>query len=314
MSTFLITGCAGFIGSNLIERLLQLGHTVVGLDNLSTGLSSNLNDFLPNRNFKFINGDIRNLETCQTVCHQCDFVLHHGALGSVPLSISEPALCHDNNVTGTLNMLIAARDAGVKRFVFASSSSIYGDSPTLPKIETLLPSPMSPYAVSKLTGEYYCKIFNDLYGLKTISLRYFNIFGPRQNPNSQYAAVIPKFITAFLNNESPTIYGDGEQTRDFAYIENVITANLNALTAPEHAYGKAYNIGNGDCISLNRLASIIQSETGCSCNIKYAPARAGDIRDSQASIALATDTLKILKRVSLEEGLKHTIKWYHSQR
>lgn len=309
MSIYLITGVAGFIGSHLANRILTLGHEVVGLDNFSSGFRENL---IPHPLFRFIEGDIRDLETCNTVCKGVDFILHQAALGSVPRSIEEPLLYHTNNLTGTLNMLLAARDAGVKRFVYASSSSVYGDTPTLPKIETMPPLPKSPYAVSKLGCEYYGKIFNDIYKLPTIGLRYFNVFGPRQNPKSQYAAVIPKFVTAFLANESPTIFGDGEQTRDFTFIENVIQANLQSCVAELSSCGQAYNVGCGDRISLNMLAIAIQKLIGSSAGPVYAKPRAGDVRDSLASIELASKNLDLPDRISLQEGLDQTIAWYRT--
>lgn len=310
MATILVTGCAGFIGSNLVDRLLEIGHSVIGLDNLSTGDISNLKSALSHSNFKFIEGDIRNPETCGKACHNVDYVSHQAALGSVPRSVEQPLLYNDNNVTGTLTLLIAARDANVKRFVYASSSSVYGDTPTLPKIETMIPRPKSPYAISKIAGEYYGKTFTEVYGLPTIGLRYFNIFGPRQNPNSQYAAVIPKFITAFLENESPTIFGDGEQTRDFTYVENVLQANINAFSAPLASCGIAYNIGCGDRISLNQLANEIRSITKSTAAPQYAPPRAGDVKDSLADIQLATEGLNLRDRVELRDGLLKTIEWY----
>lgn len=307
MARFLVTGCAGFIGSSLVTKLLELGHDVVGLDNLSAGFSDNLTQ---HPQFTFITGDIRDLKTCRNACAGVEFVLHEAALGSVPLSMEEPILYTENNINGTLNMLIAARDAGVKRFVFASSSAVYGDDPILPKIETMLPSPKSPYAISKITGEYYCNVFNESFQLQTVSLRYFNIFGPRQNPNSQYAAVIPKFITAYLANTPPTIYGNGEQTRDFAYIDNVIQANIASCFAPENVCGKAYNIGCGERISLNRLAQIIKTQTQSQAKVIYEEKRAGDIQDSLASIKHAQEQLGIKDFITLEEGLQKTISWY----
>lgn len=314
MAHFVVTGCLGFIGSNLVASLLESGeHVVVGLDNLSTGFRDNLSQFYTHPSFTFVEGDIRDLFVCRKVCEGADFVLHQAALGSVPRSLEEPLLYNENNITGTLNMLIASRDANVARFVYASSSSVYGDTPTLPKIETMIPRPKSPYAISKMTCEYYAKVFNDTYVLPTIGLRYFNVFGPRQNPNSQYAAVIPKFITSFLKNEAPVIYGDGEQTRDFTFITNVIAANLNGCTAPLSSCGLAYNIGCGDRISLNLLATEIKELTQSTVTPNYAPARAGDVRDSLADIELSTGGLSITSRVSLRDGLDTTIAWYRDQ-
>ncbi|MSR88607.1 MAG: SDR family oxidoreductase [Candidatus Margulisbacteria bacterium] len=309
MSTYLITGVAGFIGSHLVNRLVTMGHEVVGLDNFSSGFRENL---ISHPLFRFIEGDIRDLETCQAVCKGVDFILHQAALGSVPRSIEEPLLYHHNNVTGTLNLLLAARDAGVKRFVLASSSSVYGDTPILPKIETMPLQPKSPYAISKLACEHYGKLFNDIYELPTIGLRYFNVFGPRQNPDSQYAAVIPKFLKAFLSNESPTIFGDGEQTRDFTFIDNVIDANLKACVAPLSSCGASYNIGCGDRISLNQLVIEIQTLTGSTAKPIYADTRLGDVRDSLASIQLATECLNLAPQISLRDGLNQTSHWYRS--
>jgi UDP-N-acetylglucosamine/UDP-N-acetylgalactosamine 4-epimerase len=310
MSKYIVTGCLGFIGSNLVERLLTLEHTVVGLDNKSTGFIENIAVAVTHPLFTFVEGDIRDIETCHSVCRGADFVLHQAALGSVPRSIEHPLLYNDNNITGTLNMLIAARDAKVKRMVLASSSSVYGDTPTLPKIETMVPRPKSPYAISKMATEYYAKVFNDVYGLQTVSLRYFNVFGPKQTPNSQYAAVIPKFVTSFLNNIPPTIFGDGSQTRDFTFIDNVIQANLNSCIAPDESCGLAYNIGCGDRISLNQLASDIKEITESTAAVIYASPRAGDVKDSLASIDLSTAGLNLTDRVSLREGLRTTINWY----
>jgi UDP-N-acetylglucosamine 4-epimerase len=313
MATYLITGAAGFIGSNLVETLLSQTHTVIGMDNLSTGNEENIQYLkaLPNaKNFTFIKGDIRDLDQCKLACKGVDYVLHQAALGSVPRSIEFPALYNDNNITGTLNMLIAAKEKNVKRFVFASSSSVYGDTPTLPKIETMIPAPKSPYAIGKLTGEYYCKVFWTAYGLPTVALRYFNIFGPRQSPTSQYAAVIPKFVSAYLKNDSPTIHGTGEQTRDFTFIENAINANLSACHASESAFGEAINVGCGDRISLNVLSDEIKKITQSTSLPIHTELRIGDVKDSLASIEKNTNLLNITHRVSLSEGLEKTIKWY----
>jgi UDP-N-acetylglucosamine 4-epimerase len=314
MSKILVTGCGGFIGSNLSSHLLDLGHTVVGLDNFSTGFRENIATLTQHNSFHLIEGDIRHLDTCHQACNGVDFVSHQAALGSVPRSITDPLLYNDNNITGTLNMLIAARDAGVKRFVYASSSSVYGDTPVLPKVETMIPRPKSPYAISKIAAEYYAKVFNDAYGLQTIGLRYFNVFGPQQDPRSQYAAVIPKFITSFLANTSPVIYGTGEQTRDFTYIANVITANINSFFAPETSCGLAYNIGCGDRISLNQLAAEIKSITNSIANPIHEAPRVGDVKDSLADITLSTQNLNLSNRIMLRTGLEHTINWYQNNR
>ncbi|MGE4170310.1 MAG: SDR family oxidoreductase [Candidatus Margulisiibacteriota bacterium] len=314
MAKYLITGAAGFIGSNLVSHLLDAGQTVVALDNFSGGFRENLAfvEQHPNAHlFRLIDGDIRDFKTCQEACDGATYVLHQGALGSVPRSMTDPALYHENNITGTLNMLMAAKEAGVKRFVFASSSSVYGDTPTLPKEETMFPNPKSPYAVTKLTGEYYCKIFWTAYGLPTVMLRYFNIFGPRQNPNSQYSAVIPKFITACIKQESPIIFGNGEQTRDFTFVENVIQANLRACEAPQEAFGQPINIGCGSRISLNHLAKNIQAILKCDhLPIEYQAPRIGDVQDSLAATERMKNWLGLTTPISLEEGLYKTTTFY----
>ncbi len=315
MARFLVTGIAGFIGSHIGYTLLSAGHEVVGLDNLNTGFQENidlLNAHQKKDAFRFIHGDIRDLECCRSACQSIDFVSHQAALGSVPLSIEKPLLYQDNNVTGTLNMLIAARDQKVKRFIFASSSSVYGNTPVLPKVETMMPNPLSPYAVSKLAGEYYCSTFYRAYGLPTIMLRYFNIFGPRQNANSQYSAVIPKFVTALLQKTPLIIYGDGEQTRDFTYVDNVVRANINScLTATEESFGKVINIGCGKRISINQLALSIQQLLGSTLPIQYEQARIGDVKDSLAAIEAADIYLNYTNSLTpLESGLTKTIGWY----
>ncbi|RAP35570.1 LPS biosynthesis protein WbpP [Candidatus Marinamargulisbacteria bacterium SCGC AAA071-K20] len=316
MAKYLVTGAAGFIGSNIVEHLLDKGETVVALDNFSTGHKHNFGfiETHPNKNlFKLIEGDVRNLDTCNDACKDIDFVLHQAALGSVPRSMELPVLYEENNTIGTLNMMIAARDAKVKRFVYASSSSVYGDTPTLPKIETMRPTPMSPYAVTKLAKELYGSIFFNSYGLQTIGLRYFNVFGPKQDPNSQYAAAIPKFITSALNSEPITIYGDGEQTRDFTFIDNVIDANLSACTAKIEACAKAYNIGCGERISINDLINNIITITNSTSKPIHIDPRAGDVRDSLASIDLSKKYLGLSKFIKLKEGLAKTIEWYQNK-
>lgn len=313
MASFLITGVAGFIGSNLALHLLEEGHTVVGIDNFSNGFKENI-DIIFNHpkseQFTFTQGDITDFETCLKACTGIHYVSHQAALGSVPRSLKFPELYNEHNTTGTLNMMRAARDTGVKCFVYASSSSVYGDTPTLPKVETMTPNPKSPYAISKLTTEYYGKVFWESYGLPTIGLRYFNVFGPRQNPNSQYAAVIPKFITSFLENTSPIIHGDGEQTRDFTYITNVLQANVKACLASEKAFGEAYNIGCGGRISIKDLAEKIKTATGATCAPEFSETRAGDVRDSQADINKAKQLLGLKELINLEEGLQLTVNWY----
>lgn len=316
MAKFLVTGAAGFIGSNLVEELLNRGETVIGLDNFSGGFKENLAWVAQHPNqalFTFVEGDIRDEKTCKDVCAGADYVLHQAALGSVPRSIEFPLMFEENNINGTLKLLIAARDAGVKRFVFASSSSVYGDTPTLPKTETHMPTPKSPYAITKLTGEHLCSVFYECYGLPTVALRYFNVFGPRQNPASQYSAVIPKFVTAFRKCESPVIYGDGEQTRDFTFVKNVVQANLNACTASQGAFGKAMNIGCGSRISVKQLAEQMKQIIQSTAEIRYEPTRAGDVKDSLADIARAESLIGYSQLIQLDQGLQETIRWYLSQ-
>ncbi len=255
---------------------------------------------------------MRDPETCRRACEGVDFVLHEAALGSVPRSIEDPALSNECNVTGTLNMLVAARDAGVRRFVFAASSSAYGDTPALPKVETMPPQPLSPYALTKLAGEEYCRLFTELYGLQTVSLRYFNVFGKRQDPFSTYAAVIPKFVSALLRGEPPEIYGDGEQTRDFTYIEDVVQANLRACEAPEEACGQVYNIAFGERISLNELYREIARLLGTDLPPRYGPPRPGDVRHSLADISKARSLLGYRPRYDVATGLGEAIAWYRA--
>ncbi|MCL4551219.1 MAG: SDR family oxidoreductase [Bacteroidetes bacterium] len=307
---FLVTGGAGFIGSNIAEELLKRGHSVRVLDNFSTGKKENLESFIDH--IELINGDIRNNDAVIKAVKGVDVILHQAALPSVPRSIIDPITTNEVNVNGTLNILNAAKENGVKRVVFASSSSIYGDTPELPKHEGTTPNPMSPYAVSKLTGEKYCNVFSKIYGLETVALRYFNVFGPRQDPSSQYSAVIPKFIKAILNNEQPIIYGDGEQSRDFTYIENVVEANLLAATK-EYEPGLAMNCATHSRITLNNLADEINKILGKNIKCKYAEPRAGDIKHSFANIELAKKTIRYTPLVPFEEGLKKTIEWYRKE-
>jgi UDP-N-acetylglucosamine 4-epimerase len=317
-TVFLVTGAAGFIGSHIIEKLLKHGFKVRGLDNFSNGKRGNLTfaNTLNPHSFQLVEGDIRDLDTCRRICEGVDYVLHQAALGSVARSINEPLLYDINNITGTVNMLVAARDAQVKAFIYACSGSIYGDTEVLPKVETMHPNPKSPYAVTKLVGEIYCKVFYEVYGLRTISLRYFNIFGPRQDAKSQYAAVIPKFITALLNREPPTIYGDGEQTRDFTYVENVVFANLLACLAPDEAWGQAFNIACGNQISVNQLYNTlvdvidIKDNTSHELRPKYTDPRPGDIRHSLADISKARRLLGYEPKVDFREGIIKTVNWY----
>ena len=305
----LVTGGAGFIGSHLTERLIELGHEVVVLDDLSTGREENL-AHLQGR-FRFVKGSITDLQLMRELMPGIEVVFHQAALGSVPRSVEDPMTTHEVNVTGTFNVLLAAKEAGVERVVYAASSSAYGDTPTLPKVETMLPQPLSPYAVSKLVGEYYCQVFTRVYGLPTVSLRYFNVFGPCQNPHSQYAAVIPKFITAALKGEPLTVYGDGEQSRDFTYIENVVQANLLAMQS-ERAVGKVYNVACGGRYTLNELIRLLQGILGKQLDVQYLPPRAGDVKHSMASIEAAERDLGYRVLVDFEEGLRRTVKWHHA--
>ncbi|KRD63911.1 Vi polysaccharide biosynthesis protein VipB/TviC [Flavobacterium sp. Root935] len=313
----LITGGAGFIGSNLTEYFLKSGHKVICLDNFSTGHRHNLKDFLDNPDFKLIEGDIRNLEDCNVAVEGVDYVLHQAALGSVPRSIKDPITTNDVNVSGFLNMLTAARDAKVKRFVYAASSSTYGDSEGLPKVEEVIGKPLSPYAITKYVNELYAEIFSKTYGLETIGLRYFNVFGRKQDPNGAYAAVIPKFVMQFMNYESPIINGDGNYSRDFTYIDNVIQMNELAMTSqnPE-AVNSVYNTAFGDRNTLNDLVKYLKeylSEFDPKINdvqVVYGENRAGDIPHSLASIEKAKKVLGYNPKYSLQDGLKEAVEWY----
>ncbi len=307
MARFLVTGAAGFIGSNLAEALLAAGHGVRGLDNFMTGKRENLDAL---GGLEFLEGDVRLPEDCRRACDGVEFVLHQAALGSVPRSVENPSLSNECNVTGTLNMLVAARDAGVRRFVFAASSSAYGDTPTLPKVETMPPRPMSPYALTKLAGEEYGRLFFELYGLETVSLRYFNVFGRRQDPSGAYAAVIPRFVSALLAGRPPQIYGDGEQTRDFTYVADVVQANLRACDAPREACGQVYNVAGGARISLNGLYGEIAGLLGSGLRPEYAPPRPGDVRHSLADVSKARGLLRYEPRYRVAEGLAEAIQWY----
>ena len=305
---YLVTGGAGFIGSNLVEALVEEGASVRVLDDFSTGTRENLGGLLGA--IELVEGSITNPATCESVCEGVDFVLHQAALPSVPRSVADPAASHEACATGTLNMLVAARDAGVGRFVYAGSSSAYGDTPTLPKVENMPTLPRSPYAVAKLAGEQYCVAFSLIYDLETVVLRYFNIFGPRQDPASQYSAVIPLFITKALTGESPTIDGDGEQTRDFTYVENAVRANLLACTADAwDVSGEVFNLGCGEQISVNRLWEAIQEATDAEVESVNGPAREGDVRDSLASLDKIQAHMGYEVTVSLAEGLRRTVAW-----
>jgi len=330
--TWLVTGAAGFIGSNLVEKLLYLKQKVVGLDNFETGYQSNLNqavkgaeealqiegESLQADGFHFIEGDIRIIEDCRKACDGVDYVLHQAALGSVPRSIEDPIHTNKANIDGFLNMLVAARDAKVKRFVYAASSSTYGDHPGLPKLEHQIGNPLSPYAVTKLVNELYAAVFAKTYNFNTIGLRYFNIFGKRQDPNGAYAAVIPKWASSIINGEEIFINGDGETSRDFCYIDNVIQINLlSAMTMNEEATNQIYNVAVGDRTTLNDLYNFIRSYLEEQCeltdeNLTYRDFRAGDVRHSQADISKAQSLLGYLPSHRIKEGLSETMKWYLS--
>ena len=321
--TWLVTGCAGFIGSNLIESLLQRGQKVVGLDNFSTGFQHNLDQVRSAvgpeawKRFRFIEGDIRSLDTCRGACKGADYVLHEAALGSVPRSIDDPITSHESNVTGFLNMLVAARDAKVRRFVYAASSAAYGDHPGLPKVEETIGRPLSPYGAGKYMNELYADVFGRCYGLETVGLRYFNVFGPRQDPDGAYAAVIPKWIAAMLRGETVYINGDGETARDFCFIDNVVQANILAATAanPEAA-NRVYNVALGDQTSLNQLfASLRELLAARDASFDCAPPvyrdfRAGDVRFSRADISKATNLLGFKPTVPVHDGLERALDWY----
>ena len=307
MSRFLVTGGAGFIGSNLVHRLLSDGHEVRVLDDLSTGRLENLSEVAADIDFH--EGDLRNPATVVRAVADRDYVLHQGAMPSVQRSVEDPRTSFEINSVGTLNVLIAARDAGVHRVVFAGSSSVYGDSEALPKHEGMPPNPISGYAVSKIEGEYQCRVFHQLYGLETVTLRYFNVFGPRQDPSSEYSAVIPRFITALLAGEAPCIYGDGDQARDFSYIDNVVDANLRACTA-DGAAGQAVNIACGEMVSLLELATMLREVTGQDIPPRHEEARQGDVRYSLAAIERAREVLGYQPLVSVREGLVRTVAFY----
>ncbi len=316
-SKVLVTGGAGFIGSALIETLLASGNYVVCLDNLATGKLKNLEEFQSNKNFRFIEGDIRNLADCQKAADGVQYVLHQAALGSVPRSVKDPITSNDVNVSGFLNMITAARDAGVKRFVYASSSSVYGDHPALPKHEENTGNPLSPYAVTKKVNELYAKVFGELYGMETLGLRYFNVFGRRQDPDGQYAAVIPRFVKSLINHEAPMIFGDGSQTRDFTYIENVVQANLRAAVVKNtEAYNTAYNVAFGDRVTLNQLYTFLRDGLAkfdpriAAIEPVYTDPRQGDIPHSLASIDKTSHLLGYDPQFNLRQGLEHSIKWY----
>jgi UDP-N-acetylglucosamine/UDP-N-acetyl-alpha-D-glucosaminouronate 4-epimerase len=307
MKTCLVTGGAGFIGSHIASALVERGCKVRVLDNLSTGKRENMAGFIDK--IEFIEGSITDMDVTQAACKGMEVVFHQAALASVPRSVDDPVASNDHNINGTLNMLVAARDNKVSRFVYAASSSCYGDSPTLPKLEDMPCKPMSPYAVNKYVGELYLEVFAEIYGLSTIGLRYFNVFGPRQDPQSTYAAVIPIFITSLLKGKAATINGDGSYSRDFTYIDNVVHANMCAAEA-EDPVRRVMNVACGDRISLNDLYEGIQAETGADIAAIHAPARTGDVPHSQADISLARQMIGYEPQVDFQTGLKATINWY----
>ena len=304
---YLVTGGAGFIGSNTVDELVRRGHSVVVLDDCSSGKEDNLSEI--RNKITFIKGSITDIEVVRKAMHEAEFVLHLAARTSVPRSVKDPIETNKINIDGTLNVLVAAKELKVKRVVFAASSSAYGETPTLPKVETMQPQPISPYGVTKFVGELYGQTFGRCYGLENVSLRYFNIFGPRQDPASPYSGVLAKFCTAFLEDTEPVVFGDGEQTRDFTFVENAVQANLLACEAP-NVSGKVFNVGIGGRVSLNEVLRELGKVTGKTLATKYEPAREGDIRDSQADISQAKEFLGYEPQVSFEQGLARTFEWY----
>ena len=306
---YVVTGGAGFIGSNTVEELVRRGHSVVVLDDLSAGKEENLAEV--RNKITLIKGTITDIEVVRKAMHEAEYVLHLAARTSVPRSVKDPIETNRINIDGTLNVLIAARDAKVKRVVFAASSSAYGETPTLPKVETMQPQPISPYGVTKFVGELYAQTFGRCYAIENVSLRYFNIFGPRQDPSSPYSGVLAKFCTAYLEDTQPVIFGDGEQTRDFTYVENAVQANLLACEAP-NVSGRVFNVGTGARFSLNQTVELLSTISGKRLEVKYEPPRDGDIRDSLADITQAREMLGYDPQVRFEEGLKRTFEWYQT--
>jgi len=313
----LVTGGAGFIGSSLCHDLLERDNEVICLDNFATGKKENIKDLKGNPKFRLIEGDIRDMDTCRKAVEDVEVVLHQAALGSVPRSIADPATTNAVNINGFLNMIIATRDAGIKRFVYASSSSVYGDSPELPKVEERTGKVLSPYAITKLVNEEYARVFGSLYGMETVGLRYFNVFGRRQDPDGPYAAVIPKFTMSFMKYESPVINGDGSNSRDFTYIDNVVLANnLAAMVENPAALNQVYNVACGDSVNLNEMTAMLRSYLAghdpkiSTVDPKHGPTRAGDIPHSMASIGKAVRLLGYKPRVLFSEGLGHAVEWY----
>ena len=306
---YLVTGGAGFIGSNTVDELVRRGHSVVVLDDFSSGKEDNLAEV--RNKITFIKGSITDIEVVRKAMHEAEYVLHLAAKTSVPRSVKDPIETNKINIDGTLNVLVAAKELKVKRVVFAASSSAYGETPTLPKVETMQPEPISPYGVTKYVGELYGQTFGRCYGLENVALRYFNIFGPRQDPSSPYSGVLAKFCSAFLEDTQPVVFGDGEQTRDFTYVENAVQANLLACEAPSVS-GKVFNVGVGGRVSLNEVVRALGKISGKTLETKYEPPRDGDIRDSQADITQARELLGYEPQVSFEEGLSRTYEWYRA--
>lgn len=309
MATYLISGIAGFIGSNLARELVRRGETVRGFDNFQTGKRENLQELKGKIEFRELS--LLDATEVKHFCRGADYVLHQAAIPSVPKSVLDPVTSHDSNITGTLNLLLAARDAGVKRVVYAASSSAYGDTPTLPKHEGMMPNPISPYAVQKLCGELYLTSFSRVYGMETVSLRYFNIFGPRQDPTSPYSGVLAKFITQMLADKPCIIFGDGEQSRDFTYIDNAVSANLLACAAPAaKVNGRVFNVATGTRFSLNQTFKMLSAIIGYSRQVEYQQPRAGDVKHSLADISQAREALGFQPMVGFEDGLRRTVEWY----
>ena len=313
MAIYLITGIAGFIGSALARAVLAQGDKVRGIDNLSTGKMENLAEILDSIDFR--KADLLDAKATEAACADVDYVLHQAAIPSVPRSVLNPLESNRANVDATVQLLVAAKDAKVKRVVYAASSSAYGDTPTLPKHEEMIPNPISPYAVAKLAGEHYMASFWRCYGLETVSLRYFNIFGPRQDPNSPYSGVLAKFITQMLKGEQPTIFGDGTQSRDFTYVDNAVSANLLACQAPaSEVAGRVFNVAVGRRVDLNETFQSLRTITGYKSDVKYAPERAGDVKHSLADLTRARKCLGYEPKVNFEEGLRRTVEWYRKAR
>jgi UDP-glucose 4-epimerase len=312
MATFLVTGAAGFIGSAIVRALLERGERVRALDNFVTGKRENLDPVINALEFHQV--DLNDLAAVAQICCGVDYVLHQAAIPSVPKSVADPLTSHRANIDGTMNILLAARDAGVKRFVYAASSSAYGDTRTLPKREDMKANPISPYAVQKLTGELYCAAFHRVYGLETVALRYFNVFGPRQDGSSQYSGLLSKFITAMLAGQAPTINGDGRQSRDFTYVDNVVQANILAVGASaEKAAGRTFNIAMGERRSINEVFEMLKPITAYDGQVRHAPERLGDVKDSVADISAAREALGYEPTIGFEEALRRTVDWYRAQ-